>query len=197
MLSGFFLGGVSIYAFYAAQPYLLELFGDKQAIGVAGIAAAILTGTQIAGGLIVPFARRVFKLRTNILITSSLLTVTALVLIGFVMNFYIAIAMLVLWALAFSATQPVRKAFINSLIPSKQRATVLSFDSMVDSSGGVVFQPMLGRVADISGYATSYVVSGVISFLSVPLLIAARAEHVKGDLIDNQPRTKESTTKPS
>jgi MFS family permease len=187
MLSGLFLGGVSIYAFYAAQPYLLELFGDKQAIGVAGIAAAILTGTQIAGGLIVPAVRRVFKLRTDVLITCSIMTAVALVLLGFVMNFYVAISMLVLWALAFSATQPVRKAFINSLIPSKQRATVLSFDSMIDSSGGVVFQPVLGRVADISGYATSYVVSGVISLLSLPLLVAARAEHAKGDAIDKQP----------
>ena len=33
MLSGFFVGGVGIYVFYALQPYLLELWGDPRAYG--------------------------------------------------------------------------------------------------------------------------------------------------------------------
>jgi len=50
----------------------------------------------------------------------------------------------------------VRQAYVNALIPSEQRATVLSFDSLMGSSGGVAFQPVLGRVADGWGYPTSY-----------------------------------------
>ena len=34
--------GVGIYAFYALQPYLLDLYGDPDAFAVAGIAAAIV-----------------------------------------------------------------------------------------------------------------------------------------------------------
>ena len=52
-----FSAGVGIYAFYAAQPYLLELFGDPTAYSIAGLAAAILAGAQIVGGLIVPLDR--------------------------------------------------------------------------------------------------------------------------------------------
>ena len=48
---------------------------------------------------------------------------------------------------------PVRQAYLNDMIPSKQRATVLSFDSLMGSAGGVVIQPVLGRVADVGGYA--------------------------------------------
>ena len=33
MLAAPFYMGMGIYGFYAAQPYLLELFGDQQAIG--------------------------------------------------------------------------------------------------------------------------------------------------------------------
>ncbi|MGH8939309.1 MAG: MFS transporter, partial [Actinomycetes bacterium] len=33
MLTSPFVGGVAIYAFYAMQPYLLELYGDEQAYG--------------------------------------------------------------------------------------------------------------------------------------------------------------------
>ena len=48
MLTGPFTGGVTIYAFYAMQPYLLELWGDERAFGIAGLAAATVAGAQIA-----------------------------------------------------------------------------------------------------------------------------------------------------
>src|SRR5687768_9317036 len=39
MLAGLCAGGVDIFAFYALQPYLLELYGDERAFGIAGLAA--------------------------------------------------------------------------------------------------------------------------------------------------------------
>ena len=53
---------------------------------------------------------------------------------------------------------PIRQAYLNGLIPSRQRATILSFDSMMGSSGGVWTQPVLGRAADVWGYAPSYLI---------------------------------------
>ena len=58
---------------------------------------------------------------------------------------------------------PIRQTYINGMIPSRQRATILSFDSMMSSSGGVWAQPVLGRVADdVWGYAASYLVAAGI-----------------------------------
>ena len=51
MLAAPFTVGVGIYAFYAFQPYLLQLYGDPTAYGVAGLAAAVIAGAQIVGGL--------------------------------------------------------------------------------------------------------------------------------------------------
>ena len=68
MLAGLFSGGVMIYAFYAMQPYLLELYGDEEAYGIAGLAAAIVAGAQILGGLSVSFVGRVFRRRTTVLL---------------------------------------------------------------------------------------------------------------------------------
>jgi MFS family permease len=181
MLAAPFYMGTGIYGFYAAQPYLLELFGDQTAIGVAGIAAAGIATTQVAGGFAVPFIRRLVKRRTHVLLACAALTATSLVLMGLVQVFAVVVVLLVLWAVSYAVNLPVRQAFINAQIPSRERATVLSFDSMVNSTGGVAFQPILGRVADTSGYATSYLVSGAIAFIGLPFLLLARGENVRAD----------------
>ena len=58
MVESLFTGGVGIYVFYALQPYLLELCGDPEAYGIAGLVAAIVAGAQIVGGLAAPRIRR-------------------------------------------------------------------------------------------------------------------------------------------
>jgi hypothetical protein len=50
------------------------------------------------------------------------------------------------------------------------------------SSGGVVIQPVLGRVADVSSYATSFVVAGGIQLLAVPFLALSRRERAAADM---------------
>jgi hypothetical protein len=77
----------------------------------------------------------------------------------------------------------MRQAFMNGVIPSEQRATVLSFDSLMGSAGGVVAQPALGRVADVSGYGASMLVSAAIDVLALPFVILARRERAASDPI--------------
>lgn len=187
MLAAPFSMGVGIFAFYAMQPYLLELYGDPNAYGIAGLAAAIVAGAQIVGGLIVPFVRRLFSLRTHALILASLISVTMLALIGWTSTFWVAIVLLVVWALAFSAATPLRQAYLNGLIPSEQRATVLSFDALMGSAGGVVAQPVLGRVADLGSYSSSYTVAAAIQLLALPFLVLARREKAVSDPIEAAP----------
>ena len=89
------------------------------------------------------------------------------------------IALVVVWGLLFAASMPIRQTYLNDLIPSQQRATILSFDSLMSSSGGVVAQPVLGRAADVWGYPTSYVVSGMLSAIAVPFMARARREEAR------------------
>ena len=184
MLEAPFTGGVTIYAFYAMQPYLLELHGDQGAFAIAGLAAAIVAGAQIAGGLLVPYLGHVVRRRTTILIAGAGLGTAALALIGLVPSFWAAITLLALWGLVFAAVMPVRQAYLNALIESRERATVLSFDSLLNSSGAVVAQPLLGRAADVWGYPLSYVCTAGIQLLSVPFLWLARRERTEADVID-------------
>ena len=184
MFAAPFTSGVSIYAFYAMQPYLLELYGDSKAYGIAGLAAAIVAGAQIAGGFAVPYVARVFSRRTSALLVCEVISVVVLAVIGLVPNFWVAVVLLVLWGLIFSAVIPIRQGYLNALIPSQQRATVLSFDSMFGSTGGVVVQPVLGKVADVWGYPASYTFCAVIQVFSIPFTWLARRERVKEDVIE-------------
>jgi MFS family permease len=184
MLEGVFIGGVGIYAFYALQPHLLELYGDPEAYQVAGLVAAIVAGAQILGGVAAPRIRRQFHRRTSALILTASIAVATLALIGYVSNFYAAVGLIVVWALLFSASMPIRQTYINGLIPSRERASILSFDSMMASLGGVGIQPVLGRAADVWGYGPSYVVGAAVSALSIPFIFLSRKENAPADTIE-------------
>jgi predicted MFS family arabinose efflux permease len=184
MLSGLCSGGVGIYAFYALQPYLLQLYGDAHAFGLAGLAAALVSGSQIASGLIAAQLRRLFTRRSHVLLWSAALVVAALWTLGSIASLPLALGIVIVWSLAFWAAAPVRQTLLNSLVPSAHRATVLSFDNLMTSAGGVVAQPALGRVADASGYAAAYLVCGAVQLTAIPFLALARRENARSDLIE-------------
>jgi MFS family permease len=187
MLAAPFTFGVGIFAFYAMQPYLLELYGNEQAYSIAGLAAAIIAGAQIAGGLLAPRVRRLVGRRTTALVAGLLVEVVLLALLGLTTAFWVAVGLLVLWGLAGAATLPIRMAYMNGLIPSAQRATVLSFDNLLGSSGGVVIQPALGKVADAASYATSYLVGAGIALAALPFMLLARRERPISDPVEFEP----------
>jgi MFS family permease len=184
MLAGPFSAGVGFYGFYALQPYLLQLYGNPNAYAVAGLAAAVVALCQILGGLAVPRARRLFRRRTDALLVGAVVNIVVLAAIAWTPSFLLALVLMAVWALVFSLLMPFRSAFINGLIPSDQRATVLSFDSAIGSVGGVVSGPSLGRVADVYGYGASYAVCAVVDAFTLPFIWLARRERASSDPVD-------------
>jgi MFS family permease len=183
MIAAPFASGVGFYTFYALQPHLLNLYGDQQAYAVAGLAAAIVAGAQIMGGFLAGQVKRLFTLRTTVLLSGTAVSAIFLFALGFTNSFWLAIFFLVIWALMFAALMPVRQTYLNGLIPSNQRATVLSFDSLMGSSGGVVIQPALGKVADNFNYPLSFMSGAGIQLLSLPFILLARREKPQSDKI--------------
>src|ERR671919_891475 len=183
MVEALFTGGVGIYAFYALQPYLLELYGDPEAYQIAGLVAAIVAGAQILGGVAAPPLRRLFHRRSSALLATATRNVLTLAVIGLADSFVAVIGMTVIWALLFAATMPIRQAYLNDLIPSRQRASILSFDSAMTSAGGVWAQPALGRAADVWGYGSSYVIGAGISAVALPALVMSRRQNAAADTV--------------
>ncbi len=183
MVAAPFTAGTGIYIFYALQPYLLQLWGDPNAYSIAGLAAALVAGAQVVGGLLVAQVRKLFRRRTDALLLGGIVGIGLLVAIGLAGSFWLALVLVAVWSMLSAMVAPLRQSFINGAIPSQQRATVLSFDSLMGSAGGVVVQPVLGRVADVSGYPASYLVSAGIQVIALPFILLARREKAPSDPI--------------
>ncbi|HEV8601620.1 MAG TPA: MFS transporter [Patescibacteria group bacterium] len=174
MIAAPFTVGVSFYVFYALQPFLLQLYGNSKAYSIAGLVAALVAAAQIVGGLSAPFIKKLFTRRTSAIFAGILLSGLMLVLVSTTHNFFVAIALIFLWGLMFAAITPIRQAYLNGIIPSEQRATILSFDSLMGSSGGIFIQPILGKIADVWSYPISYGVAAVFQFVALPFVLLAR-----------------------
>lgn len=185
MLAAPFTASVGFYIFYALQPYLLEIYGDEKAYGIAGLAAAIVAGAQIIGGLLAPKIRTLFKRRTSAMIAATIASSFVLIGLGVNDSFIAALLLMSVWGLLFAAAMPIRQAYLNGLISSKYRATVLSFDSLMGNTGSIVVQPALGKVADVYSYGTSYVVGGMVQLAAIPFLYKSRATKAKSDTVES------------
>lgn len=189
MLAAPFATGVGIWVFYAFQPYVLELFGDPDAFYLSGIAAAVFAVAQMIGGASVNWARRRFDNRTSVIMSQIVFGGIGLVVVGLAewfeipIGFWVAIAVLAGVALSGAISAPMQQAYMNDVIPSAQRATVLSFSSLMGSAGGVVAQPVLGRVADIYSLGLGYIVAGVLYAIQLPFIWGVRRLGLSADRV--------------
>jgi MFS family permease len=187
MLAAPFASGIGIWVFYAFQPYLLELFGDPDAVYLSGVAAALFSVAQIIGGSLVGRIRKFFPTRTSLIATEVALGAVALVVTGVAgwmsvpVGFWIAIPALGAVTLLWAVSGPIQQAYMNEVIPSGQRATVLSFSSLMGSAGGVVAQPALARVADVYSLGVGYIVAGAAYALRLPFILAIRKMDLPAD----------------
>jgi MFS family permease len=183
MIAGAIQTGVFMWAWYAWQPYFLELL-DRDAVWVAGVVAALLSLAMIAGNSLVKLFTRYCGRRTTMLLWTAAGFSIASIGVGLATSFPIALVFLLLSAVAMGVQMPVRQAFINEIAPSEERATVVSFDSMISGVGGIAGQAGLGFYAERQGYAAAYVVGGVAVAFAAPFVIAARRMQTPADFFE-------------
>lgn len=183
VLAGLLQFGFMSWAFYAWQPYVLDLYGDPDAVWITGLIAALLSASTIIGNSVVEVFTRYCGRRTTLLIGGMAVFSLALVGMGVFQSFWVATPLLLIGMGATGAITPVRQSFIHQLTPSSQRATVVSVDSMFGSAGGIVNQAALGQVANGPGIAPGYVVGGAITLLALPLMLLLRRKDNPADFI--------------
>jgi len=166
--------GFFTWGFYAAQPYLLDLL-SSDAVWVAGFVSAGIALSTIAGNQLVGVLSRRCTRRTTLLLGAAAVETCAAVALGLVSSFWLALPALLLITAASGVTSPVRQAYLHQVVPSEQRATVVSFDSMISNAGGIGGQLGLGALGETRSIGSAFVVGGLATGLALPLLARLRA----------------------
>jgi MFS family permease len=182
MIVSLFHGGFMMWGFYAWQPYFLELLG-RDAVWVAGVVAALTALAAIAGNALVQFFTRFCGKRTTLLIAASTVLVAAAVGVGLAGSFWPALVLLLLAEGAIGVAAPVQQAYLHEVIPSSERATVVSSVSLVASAGGIGGQLGLGWIARAQSVAAGYVTGGLALLLALPPLLVLRRIGGRADVI--------------
>lgn len=174
MLANACFMGFLMWGWYAWQPYFLGLLG-RDWVWLAGAISAAVSVMMILGNR---YAPRLAKRYGRIALWRFSATVLAgcILVVGLAPWFALALPAFLLGMLFFGFIGPIRQAALQEQIPSKQRATVTSFDGLVSSTAGVGSQATLGPVAQNYGYGAGYVIGAGV--LSIAVFLTPESEPV-------------------
>ena len=174
--------GFLSWGFYAWQPYFLGLL-HRDAVWAAGVFAAFISLATMLGNALVGPLSRLVRRRTTLLLGASAVEGVAIVGVGLGRSLW-AVALLYLVAsAAMGVIFPVKQAYLHQVIPSAQRATVVSFDSMLGNAGGAAGQVGLGWMSGALSIPAGYVAGGLGTLLVLPVLGRLRGLRESADRI--------------
>lgn len=195
MAVSFIQFGFLSWGFYAWQPYFLELLG-RDAVWVAGVVAALISLSMIAGNMLVDWFSRFCGKRTTMLFWAAAIQTIAAMGVGIAGDFWLAVLCLTIVTGAMGVTGPVKQAYLHQLIPTEQRATVISFDSMMGSAGGIVGQTSLGFLSRARSISDGYVMGGLATIFALPVVFLLRNLGEEGDKFAGEKAGTKSTCAP-
>ena len=178
-------GAFTMWGFYAWQPYVLDLL-DSDAVWITGVISAVVALATMGGNALVDFFTRFCGKRTTLLLAASAALAAATVGVGLVDTFWPAVLLFLVAMGATGVVTPVQQAYLHAVIPSSERATVVSSVSLVGSAGGIGGSLGLGYVARVQSLAAGYISGGLMTLLAIPLLLALRGRRETADLIIGQ-----------
>jgi MFS family permease len=183
VMDSFVSWGFFAWAWYAWQPYFLELYGEDDAIWLSGLVAALFALAGIAGNALVGKLALPGRRRTTVLLGAAAITTVTMVATGAIRSFWITVPIFLLGAIAMGVLQPVRQTYLHLSIPTTERATLVSFDSLVGSLGSVGGQTGLGYLSQERSVPFGFVVGGLTTALVLPIFGKLRALDEPADRI--------------
>jgi MFS family permease len=183
VLESFVSYGFFSWAWYAWQPYFLQLYG-RNAIWLSGLIASLFALAGIAGNQLVRRFATPGRRRTTILLWTAAISSATMVATGAFRTFWIAVPVFLLGAVSGGLSGPVRQTYLHRSIPTSERATLVSFDSLVGSLGSVGGQTGLGWLSQERSVPAGFVVGGLFTLLTLPIFGRLRSLHEPADRIE-------------
>lgn len=148
------------------QPFFKQWTSSQTSLGILWITMAF---SLMAGSWLAPYALRYISER-RVLLLCHIVTATGItgtVLFGL---FPAALAMFLLHEVGRGAFVPIKTAYLHDNVPSKERATVVSFEAISHHVGGAIGLVVSGALAQYGSITCAWVISGGALFLMTILL---------------------------
>ncbi len=183
IMAGFVQALFMAWGFFAWQPYfLVELLGQN-APWIAGVISALIALATMGGNGVVEWAAKRCGRRTTLLLYAAVIQTGAIIAVGLTNSFWVAVSFYLLAMAMAGIWGPVKQAYMHQMIPSEQRATVISFESLVGSGGSVIGQNGLGQLSQSMSLASGYIIGGIATVFVWPLIWGLRKREDPVDFI--------------
>lgn len=151
--------------FFYGQQYFSELGLNKIEISLVMLFSGLFSciGSITCEKVIVVFKENT-KYAISILMGVSIVMISS-------NNIVISIIFFAIMNYANSVLYPIQSASLNKLIPSEQRATIISIDSMMFSFTMVCLFPVCGLLGGVFNLHITFFILGIIQVLLILLLI--------------------------
>lgn len=151
--------------FFYGQQYFSELGLNKIEISLVMLFSGLFSciGSITCEKVIVVFKENT-KYAISILMGVSIVMISS-------KNIVISIIFFAIMNYANSVLYPIQSSSLNKLIPSEQRATIISIDSMMFSFTMVCLFPVCGLLGDVFNLHITFFILGIIQVLLIVLLI--------------------------
>lgn len=169
IIAGFLLG-------IAVQPwnmYWSPFFKDTLNVdtSVLGWMFAAISLFSMVG---MHFARHTLarlKDRKSVLIFDIILIAVAIIISSVIGAPYLVVLFFLLHEIGRGMWGPIDSALMNDYVPSKQRATIISFDSMVSHGGSAIGLFASGLIANSYGIPASWIIGAAVLLMAIPFLM--------------------------
>lgn len=151
----------SAIAYFYGQQYFSNLGFSKSIIALIFLGQSVFSA---AGAMFCEKIENLLKDKTSFLI--SVFIGISIIMFGITKG---AVSIIVFWGVGLftSILQPISSNKINNLVESKQRATIISIDSMFFSLTMIMLFPVSGYIAENISMEIAFVVVGIINLIMV------------------------------
>jgi len=150
------------------QPFFGQFLPNKTSFGFlfAGMAIAMMIGSAIAPR----FLRKIKDEKKAISLTQAGIGAGICLTVAF-HKLAPALTIFLVHEIARGMFVPLKDVYLNDNIPSKERATLISFDSISHHIGGMIGLLVSGVLAQYMSLPTAWVVSGLVLVITTLILL--------------------------
>lgn len=172
---------LAMFAFMPLNMYWSPRFNEMSGnqVWLMGWIWVCISLAMMAGSFLVKQFLKKEKSYLWILIFTVLTLGIPIIVVATTDMFFIVLMGFLVYEIGRGMLSPVHKAYLNKHIPSEQRATILSFDSMIGKLGAALGLLFFGWIAKNTNIQTSWLMAGFTLLFLIPTYLRVKYHEKK------------------